>query len=78
MPRATMPEAPVNKQRQPFAPENKIWPAENILVSPQPEIPLARKIEINFSSVSLLPCDFIAAMTCDRFLLEKTSDIYWR
>jgi len=41
----------------------------------QPEILLARKIEISFSSVSLLPFDFIAAIICDRFVLEKMSAI---
>jgi hypothetical protein len=41
----------------------------------QPEMWFARRMETNFSSVSLFPLDLIAAMTNDRFLGEKTSAI---
>jgi hypothetical protein len=41
----------------------------------QPLIPRSRKMAANFSSVSLLPFDRIAAMTCERFFFEKTSAI---
>jgi hypothetical protein len=41
----------------------------------QPLIPCSRKMDTNFSSVSLLPFDRMAAMTCERFLFEKTSVI---
>jgi hypothetical protein len=41
----------------------------------QPMIPWARRIEANFSSVSLLAFDRMAAMICERFRFEKTSAI---
>jgi len=41
----------------------------------QPLIPWARRIEANFNSVSLLPFDRMAAMTCERFSFEKISAI---
>lgn len=41
----------------------------------QPLIPCARKIDASFNSVSLLPFDRMAAMTCERFFFENTSAI---
>jgi hypothetical protein len=41
----------------------------------QPLIPCARRMDANFNSVSLLPFDRMAAITCERFLFEKTSAI---
>jgi hypothetical protein len=44
----------------------------------QPLIPLVRSIDASFSSVSLLPLDRIAAITCERFSFEKMSAICFR
>jgi len=41
----------------------------------QPLIPWARNIDASFNSVSLLPFDRMAAMTCERFRFDKTSAI---
>jgi hypothetical protein len=41
----------------------------------QPVIAAARRMETNFSSVALLPREWIAAIIFERFFFEKTSDI---